>query len=276
MSDTSTGGSYRWGRLTKTFYRSPEDGELHATGPIDWKEGLVPVVCSNVPDGVRDDLETASKPTCPECLEIGPRFEWSDDWDTERGELITDGGRGGKGRLEGEYTYTPNGCSPIHHDDTCSHDGCEDDAEWQVDFLVDGNDIKNGHASFPYCDDHVSDYFGYHPDNPEIRTDGGEGRGGYELGDYLGGLPHKVVNEFDAGRGLSMRRVELDVEDGCSVDIVLSDRHLRVAMETDGTEASELAWDGRTTFHDPDAVETFAEELLHAAEWMREQGGDDG
>lgn len=87
-----------------TLYRSPQDGELHETGPVDWEEDTVPPVCSNVSEGTTDDLETTRKdPTCSDCQEIGPKFEWSDDWNGQQLEpatehdddddLVTDGGQ---------------------------------------------------------------------------------------------------------------------------------------------------------------------------------------
>lgn len=79
--------------MKTTLLRSPEDGQLHETGPVDWDGGTVPVVCSNVGDATTDDLEaTQKRPTCPDCREIGPRYEWSDDWDVENGQLIRSGG----------------------------------------------------------------------------------------------------------------------------------------------------------------------------------------
>lgn len=70
--------------MKSTLYRGP-GGELHETGPVDWKEGTVSVVCDNVPDGITDDLEATRKgATCEDCAEIGPRWEWSDDWQDGR------------------------------------------------------------------------------------------------------------------------------------------------------------------------------------------------
>jgi len=67
--------------MKTTLYRSPEDGKLHETGPIDWENETAQVVCSNVGNGTTDDLEATRKdPTCPDCRRIGPKFEWSDDW----------------------------------------------------------------------------------------------------------------------------------------------------------------------------------------------------
>lgn len=68
--------------MMTTLFRSPEDGKLHETGPIDWMEEDVPVVCSNVPDGTTDSLEATKKEaTCSDCQEIGPKWEWSEDGD---------------------------------------------------------------------------------------------------------------------------------------------------------------------------------------------------
>ena len=77
--------------MKTTLYRSPEDGELHETGPVDWDDSIVPVVCSNVDDGTTDDLEATRKDaTCPDCREIGPKFEWSEDWNGRGVEPGTD------------------------------------------------------------------------------------------------------------------------------------------------------------------------------------------
>jgi hypothetical protein len=67
--------------MMQTLVRHPEDGELHESGPIDWEDGYVPVVCENVGSVTTDELEATRKTvTCPDCQEIGPKFEWSEDW----------------------------------------------------------------------------------------------------------------------------------------------------------------------------------------------------
>lgn len=80
--------------MKTTLFRSPQDGELHECGPIDWDDGTVPVVCENVGPGTTDDLEaTRKEPTCLDCREIGPKFEWSEDWNG--GSVDEDSGRSG-------------------------------------------------------------------------------------------------------------------------------------------------------------------------------------
>lgn len=85
---------HEWSNMTHTLFRSPEDGELHATGPVDWVEDVVPAACQDVPDGDRDDLEVTRKhPTCDVCNRIGPKYEWSEDWEPRsQATAVPDGG----------------------------------------------------------------------------------------------------------------------------------------------------------------------------------------
>lgn len=96
------------------------------------------------------------------------------------------------------------------------------------------------------------------------------------LEDYWEDLPYEVVSEHDAGRGLMMQRVALEDEDAYHVDIVLVGRYLRLEAKVDGSDAQEFNWDGRTTLYDPDVVESLGRELVHAADWIREQEASNG
>lgn len=73
-----------------------------------------------------------------------------------------------------QSVWTPHSCEPHQGEKECNYDGCHAGADWDVELLGEGP--RQGQKGLVrVCDGHVAEYWGYHPNDEELVTDGGTG-----------------------------------------------------------------------------------------------------